>query len=136
MDLFEYIKTFYDGSKKFEQISDFEKRKQFFMFNRRMSIKYPEQANFFNFNGIDGALATDIWYEVIGKKSNGTPAWNYIKLNKKNKDTKKWYPKDMAMFKKYRNFYEMSIRDFNENLEYDLEKTKLHYETFVKNIED
>ncbi len=137
MELFEYIKTFYENPDKVSNLTDFEKRKHFFMFNRRMSIGFPLQANYFNFNGIDGAVATQIWIEFIKKTnpSKTVPSCNYVKINKKSKD-KKWYPKDQSEFKKYRNFYELSIRDFNENLEFDEAQTKKHYETFIQQLQD
>jgi hypothetical protein len=135
MDLFEFQKVFYEDQRKFEQLDKFEKSKVFFPFNRKMAIKFPEQANFFNFNGIDQASVIDVWYEFVGKRSGGrTPSWNYIKVIKPVKD-KKWYPKDAKMFSKYRDFYQMSIRDFEEGLEFVPEETKKHYENFASNFD-
>ena len=65
----------------FKQFTDSFLEQQFFLLNRRFSIKYPLQAQAFNLNGINQAEAMKCWKMFLRAKerSKFTPAWVWTK---------------------------------------------------------
>lgn len=132
MDLFKYIDASF--TKENEKISNYEKSKHFFMYNRFLSIKYPRVANFLNIMEIPTASAVDSIVRFLKKNGhNSTPKFFYTKANAKEKDNT-WYPKDKEQLKLYLNMNGYSMKLFNDSLKIDPEGTKKDYEEFIKEI--
>ena len=86
MELFDLIKTIFEDPEGYKETSKIDKRKNFFMINRRFSIGHPMQANALNALKINQECAVDVWQKFMRRTYNKTPFWMYIKGIKKTKE--------------------------------------------------
>jgi hypothetical protein len=132
MNLFEYINASF--TKENNEITKYEKSKHFFMYNRFLSIKYPNVANFLNVQKINASNSVDTivrFLKKIGHKS--TPKFFYTKTVSKEKNNI-WYPKDKEQLMLYLNINGYSLKVFEDSLKFDPEGTKKDFEEFIKEI--
>jgi len=109
MELFPFIKILFEDPQQYKKLKPYERAKFFFMLNRYMSIKYPQQANMFNILNVNPVHATDYWQRNMSKLFRVIPNWIYVKTAK-DKTVKKNYPSEEAI-KLYLSKKEMSRRD-------------------------
>jgi hypothetical protein len=64
-ELIDVFNAMLKNKKDWIKITDEEKTRFSFIFNRYFSKKYIEQATFMNFKGIDGVLVMDLWYKFM-----------------------------------------------------------------------
>lgn len=88
MELFEFTKIIFESPGEYQEIGPGEKRKQFFMVNRRFAIQFPMQANALQHLKINQSGAVDFWQQFMRKQYNRTPKWMYTKGVKKSKEAK------------------------------------------------
>lgn len=93
------------------------------MINRFFAIKFPDNANMFNLNGIEGSNVIDSWY-MVAQRFKGVPAWIYTKTKKapavaKAKD--QYIPSDDAI-RVYMERNEIGKREFKELQQFAAEK--------------
>jgi len=88
MELFEFTKILFERPGEWQDITPGEKRKQFFMCNRRFAIQFPMQANALQHLKINQAGVVDFWQQFMRKQYNRTPGWMYTKGVKKAKEAK------------------------------------------------
>lgn len=62
------------------KITEDEKNKFFFIFNRYFSKKYPTKAYLLNMKNIDKSTSMDLWYHFMSDK--GYPSWFWSKSPK------------------------------------------------------
>ena len=72
----------------YEEVGRGEKRKNFFMINRRFAIQHPMQAQALNTLRINQEGAVDIWQRFLRKQYKKTPFWMFTKGVKKAKEVK------------------------------------------------
>ena len=71
----------------YNNLSDEDKEKFFFIVNRKFARKYPKHAQFFNVKGIDKPSALDIWYQYfIKERTTNIPDWYWFKQSSIKKD--------------------------------------------------
>ena len=75
-DLSTLVKSIFKDKRNYGDIEDKDKASLFFIFNRYVSRNYPDNANFFNKKGIDGATAMDIWFDYF-RDNLYMPGWFY-----------------------------------------------------------
>jgi len=116
MQLFEFIKVLFEDKKTYEDLSRYDKAKQFFMLNRFMSIQYPGQANMLNHIRIPQAGAVDYWQRNMTNVYMKVPNWIFAKGQKKAAATKKKAAKmpDKSIISKYLNAHKISQRDLDD----------------------
>ena len=85
MELFEFTKIIFEKPGEWKAITPGEKRKQFFMVNRRFAIQFPMQANALQHLKINQAGVVDFWQHFMQRTYNRTPGWMYTKGVKKAK---------------------------------------------------
>lgn len=73
----------FTNKEKWSMISDEDKEKFFFIFNRYFAKKYPEQAQLLNLKNIDKVSAFDTWYYFMLRKPY--PKWFWSKAEKSEK---------------------------------------------------
>lgn len=100
-----------------EKITVEEKEKNFFIFNRYFSKRYPEQAQLLNLKNIDKVVGMELWYQFM--KTEPYPDWFWSKSEKSDKPI--LAPKDYKMLL-------VSLKVKPDDLDYLIEK---HYE-FIK----
>jgi hypothetical protein len=88
MELFEFTKIIFERPGEWPDITPGEKRKQYFMVNRRFAIQFPMQANALQHLKINQAGVVDFWQQFMRKTYQRTPGWMYTKGIKKAKQEK------------------------------------------------
>ena len=90
--LFDQMKLMFQNPKEFAKLTNYEKGKYFFMFNRFFAIKYPINANLLNKTKIPPGEAVQVWSDLLTKVYNRIPQWIWsgIKgVKNKKEETKK-----------------------------------------------
>lgn len=88
MELFDITKIIFTNPIEWINVTPGEKRKNFFLLNRRFAVQYPMQANALQHNKINQSAVIDFWYYFLKKQYKTTPHWMFIKGVKKAKDEK------------------------------------------------
>jgi hypothetical protein len=79
--ILEVANAIFKNKNDWKYIDDSDKKKYFFIFNRYMSKKYPEQAQFLNDKLLDEVLGMNLIYAFLSKKTY--PRWFWSKSEKK-----------------------------------------------------
>ena len=116
MQLFDFIRVLFEDKKQYNELSRYDKAKQFFMLNRFMSIQYPGQANMLNHIRIPQAGAVDYWHRNMTNVYTKVPNWIFAKGQKKSAADKKKAVKmpDKEIIKRYLNAHKISQRDLDD----------------------
>ena len=110
MELFEFTKILFERPGEWNDITPGEKRKQYFMVQRRFAIQFPMQANALQHLKINQVAVMDFWQKFMKKTYNGrTPGWMYTKDIKKAKEVKE----------RKTNVSEKLITDYASKMEID-----------------
>lgn len=91
MELFEFLNILIERPGEWAEIAPGEKRKQYFMTQRRMAINYPMQANALQHLKINQSEVVDFWHRYVRKFYTRTPKWMYtagLAKSKKEKEKK------------------------------------------------
>jgi len=88
MELFDFIHILFSDPIEYSSITAGEKRKQYFMINRRMAINQPLHANALQHIKINQAAVVDYWQNSVRKDYNNVPGWMYTKGVKKSQEVK------------------------------------------------
>jgi hypothetical protein len=110
MELFDIIKCIFENPAAYKNASRIDKRKNFFMLQRRFSIEHPMQANALNRLRINQEQSVDIWNRFLSKKYNKTPFWMYTKGIKKAKEEKE----------KKLNISSSTVQEYSRIYRYDI----------------
>lgn len=78
-ELIDVFKSF-TSQKGWEKITDDDKIKSSFIFNRFLSKVYPEKAQLLNLKGIDKSIVMDLWFSYM--KTEPYPKWFWSKSPK------------------------------------------------------
>lgn len=88
MDFIEIVNCIFINKKKYWEIPDEDKEKNFFIINKKFSRQYPKISNFFNNKKIDKPTALDRWYFFF-ENVHRIPQWYWGNNTKKNKKSNK-----------------------------------------------
>ena len=89
MELFDLTKVIFEKPGEWASVAASDKRKWFFLVNRRFAIQHPIQAAALQHIRIDQASVMDFWQKYMYKTYNGrTPHWMFVKGVAKAKETK------------------------------------------------
>lgn len=124
---YDIIKSFH--TTQWEDVSDRDKSRNFFMINRICSANFPLQANAFNHLKIQPEKAVDFWKTFISHHYKKTPQWVWTKSLKKEKEYTKNYKEEIIEFIKEK--YSISNREIKELQEFFPQK----FSSFYKDIE-
>ena len=115
--LFDFVKIMFTKPQIYAKIKQHNKKRHHFMINRFMSIKYPSNAQLFNFNGVNGANVVDSW-AMVASRFKSVPGWFYTKTKKSKKnETDKYNPSEEAV-EIYMSKNEIGNREFSELKEF------------------
>ena len=81
-------KSMFGDTDNYSEATKGDKRKNFFMIQRRMAIQHPMQAQALNGLRINQEQAVDVWKRFLSKQYNKTPFWMYTKGVKKAEQAK------------------------------------------------
>jgi hypothetical protein len=79
-ELIDVAKAIFTNKNNWKNISDEDKERFFFIFNRYFSKKYPEKSQLLNLKVIDKVSALDLWYHFMLNKPY--PNWFWSKSEK------------------------------------------------------
>lgn len=143
INLFDLIKVLFTDKQKWKKLTDYQKRNNHFIVNRRMSIKYPDLANYMNKYGLDGARVLDMWQIMFngkffkrgkgGRKYPIVPQFIYTKSKSKKepKQKKSWEP-DKDLVKRFCIKYGISQKQYEDSLRFNKEKIYKKIQKFDK----
>ena len=132
MDLFDYIKALFSQNKDFENLKDYDKKKNAFMLNRFMSINFPTQAHLFNRLNVNPVGVADSWRKA-GIRYKKTPGWVFTKTKKKSKESEYSPPEEaLTLFLKVN---EIGMREYKDAMIYDPEKVVKDLKSIQKQID-
>jgi len=122
----------FQDHKSYKHISDEEKEKAFFLFNRVIARAYPTNANALNHKDIDKASAMDVWFNLFSKRFTTIPNWTQVpwwnlKMKKSDSVLKGFSDIDKAILSCYPDVIEevkKNIKDSKKKVE-DLKVKKL-----------
>ena len=133
MDLFSFIKLIFEDPEGYKEATKGDKRKNFFMVNRRLAINYPMQANVLNGLKINQEEAIDIWQRFLRKTYTKTPFWMYIKGVKKAKEDKEAKINiSSQVVEEYAKKYKLDLRSVWDALEMFPKETIKDLKNFEK----
>ena len=132
MDLFDYVKAIFSQSKDFENLKDYDKKKNAFMLNRFFSINFPTQAQLFNRLNINPVGVADSWRKV-GIRYKKTPTWIFTKTKKKAKSLE-FSPSDEAL-SLYLKVNEIGMREYKDAMKYNPEQVVADLKSIQKQID-
>jgi hypothetical protein len=129
--LFDYIKILFGSDTQWDSVTNYDKSRNSFLVNRFMGIKYPIQANLFNYLKTDPVGQAESW-RIVASKFNRVPGFIYTKV-KKHKTEKQWSP-DPGLAKLYMKFNEIGQREFSEAMSFNPEQIKISIDILQKQI--
>jgi len=83
-ELIDVANAMFKNRNDWNKITDEDKEKFFFIFNRYFSKKYHEKSQLLNLKTINKSVSLDIWFYFI--KDKGYPQWFWSKSPKKETD--------------------------------------------------
>lgn len=111
--LFDFVKIMFTKPEQFKHIKNHNKKRHFFMINRFFAIKYPANAQLFNFNGINGGNVVEAW-GMVASRFKTVPNWWYTKTKKAESTKADKYTPSEAAVELYLSKNEIGMREFNE----------------------
>ena len=135
MELFEFTKIIFERPGDYPAVTPGEKRKQFFMVNRRFAIQYPMQANALQHLKINQAGVVDFWQKFMRQYNGRTPNWMYTKGIKKAKATKETkLSVSVATINEYSKRMEIDRKSIYDAIEFYPTAMKKELKDFEKTI--
>jgi len=125
---YEIIKSFY--TKDWDNVSDADKARNFFMINRICSINFPLQSQMFNNIKIRPEKVVDFWKSLMTKLYKSPPKWIWTKTIKSEKEKDKNYKEEVINFIKEKN--KISDREIKEMIHFFPKK----FDSYYKDIEN
>jgi hypothetical protein len=136
MELFDFIKVVFTNPSEYSSITLGEKRKHYFMCQRRFAINFPMQANALQHLKINQAAVIDFWQVFLRKQYKYVPGWMYTKGVKKAQQVKeKQLTVSNELIKEYCKYFKVdpkSIRDALEFYPQDMIKELKEFEIILK----
>lgn len=126
--LFDYIKLVFSRDEKaWNELTEMDKSRNFWMLNRYMAIKYPVQVHALSLLRINPVAAGDYWHRTMSGLHGSVPHWVYAKTKKKEDAKKKLDLPSDTMITWYCVKNEMSTKVF-------MEQVNFFGEDFIKEI--
>lgn len=136
MELFDFIKVVFTNPTEYSSTTPGEKRKHYFMCQRRFAINFPMQANALQHLKINQAAVMDFWQVFLRKQYKFVPGWMYTKGVKKAQEAKeKKLTVSNELIKEYCKYFKVdpkSVRDALEFYPHDMIKELKEFEIILK----
>jgi len=119
MELFDFIRVIFTDPEEYLKITTGEKRKYFFLCQRRFSIQFPMQANVLQHMKINQEAVMDFWQVFLRKQYKFVPGWMYTKGVKKTQEIKeKKISVSNDLIKEYCKWNKTDRKTVNDALEF------------------
>jgi len=133
MELFEFTKTIFENPQGWNEVTNGDKKKHFFITNRMFSIGHPLQAHLLQHIKANPVNIMDIWQVFMKKKYQKTPGWMFTKgvaKNKLEKEKKTSLSEDLI--KEYCRIFRLDYKSVKDSLVFFHEKTVNEIKEFEK----
>lgn len=118
IQLFDYIKLIFSKDEKsWNELSNTDKSRNFFMLNRFLSIQFPIQVAALSSIRIDSVATSDYWHRSLSSKFTKVPNWIYAKTIKANKEKKIEFP-SKEMINWYCEKNEISYAEYDQTVKF------------------
>ena len=135
LGLFDLTKMIFEDPVGYEEVTPGEKRKHFFMVNRRFAINFPMQANVLQHLKVNQAAVVDFWQTFMRKMYKRTPGWMYVKGVKKAAKEKEAKAKVSGkVIDEYVKFMKVDKKSVLDALEFYPERMTKELKDFEKMI--
>ena len=128
MSPFDLIKIMIESPNEYSKVTSKDKKKNFFIINRRLSISFPFQAQALQHMRINDIAVIDFWQLFLSKQYNKVPYWLYIKGVKKSKE----------IIEKNNNIKEADLVSYATFFNYDIKSVRevasIYPEEFLKEL--
>ena len=119
MELFEFIKVIFTSPGDYNSVTPGEKRKHYFMCQRRFAINFPMQANALQHLKINQSAVIDFWHVFLRKQYKFVPNWMYVKGVKKAQEVKeKKINVSNEVIKQYCKFMKVDPKSVRDAIEF------------------
>jgi len=133
MELFELSKVLFENPGEWDKISNYEKKKHYFMMNRFMSISFPLQAHVLSHIRINPVEVLNFWQRFIRTKYKKVPFWMYTKGAKKSREAKeKKINISNSLIEEYSKAYEIDLKSIRSSLKIFPKQTQKELKMFEK----
>jgi hypothetical protein len=136
MELFDFIKVIFTNPLEYSSTTAGEKRKHYFMCQRRFAIQFPMQANALQHLKINQSAVIDFWQTFLRRQYKSVPGWMYTKGVKKTQEIKeKKLTVSNELIKEYCKYFKLDPKTVKDALEYypnDMIKELKEFETILK----
>jgi len=130
MELFPFIKILFTDAGEYSKILPGEKRKHYFMLQRRLSINYPLQTNVLQHLKINQSAVVDFWQRFLTTKHRFVPGWMYTKGVKKSQEVKeKKLTISNDIIREYCNYFQIDKKTVMDALEF-------YHEDMIKELKE
>ena len=137
MEIFEITKVIFEQPNRWVEVSNLDKKRYFFILNRRFSIAHPLQAQALQHLKIDPVEVMDFWFRFLSKKYDKTPFWMYIKGVKKQEEEKqKKISVSKEAMKEYMRLNRLDSKTMEAALEFGGEEFIKELKIFEKSIKN
>ena len=126
IDFTNVVDSIFKNKNQYSKLTDEDKRKFFWIINRKFGVRYIKQSQFLNTRFIDKESCMDIWY-LFFKNARAIPSWYWAKSKKKIKNSK--IPSsDRKLLLENTNLndndIEFMIEYYIDDLQYEIKKLK------------
>jgi hypothetical protein len=136
IELFDFIKIIFTNPGDYSSITSGEKRKYYFILNRRFAINFPMQANALQHLKINQSAVIDFWQRFLRKQYTYIPGWMYTKGVKKAQEVKeKKLNVSNELIKEYCKFMKIdpkAVKDALQFYEKDMVTELQQFEKILK----
>lgn len=135
-EIFDFINIIFENPEKFKNLSNVEKKKNFFLFTRRMAIQYPMQANALQHVRINPVSTVNFWQYFIRIKQKYTkvPGWMYTKGVKKTQEVKEKISVSKSIIEEYARINKIDRKSVEDALTFYPNEMKKELQDFEKMI--
>jgi len=133
MQLFDFIKVIFTNPEEYSKCTPGEKRKHYFMCQRRFAINFPMQANALQQQKINQVAVIDFWQRFLRKQYKYVPEWMYTKGVKKSQQIKeKKINVSNELIKEYCKYMEIDPKSVKDALVFFLDDMVKELKDFEK----
>ena len=135
MELFEMTKSMFESPGTYAGATKGDKRKNFFMINRRMAIQFPHLANMLQHVRINQEASVDWWQRFLRlkQKYTKTPGWMYTEGVKKAQEKKeKKINISNETIQEYCKFYQQDPKQIRDAIKFYPTEMAKEFKEFEK----
>lgn len=137
MELFELTKAMFESPGTYADATKGDKRKNFFMIQRRMAINFPVQAHLLQHIRINMEASIDWWQRFLRKQYQKTPFWMFQQGIKKNQEKEEKKTKISGeTISEYCRFYQKDPKQIKDAIKFYPEEMAKEMNDFTKMMKE